>query len=101
MRRFRIDRRQLAAKGNITGRRTAQTGIAGYVRNEVERIFGEPARAGRAIGTQVAKDERLRVADPLVLDHVEINIQTIRAQDGGTPLQLLAVSKPRVSGIRL
>ena len=37
----------------------------------------------------IAKHERGHVADPLMFHHVQVNIETVRAQNGAASLQLL------------
>src|SRR5262249_58583235 len=40
------------------------------------------------------ENKRLRVADALMLHHIEVNIESIGPQNGDTPLQLLARAEP-------
>jgi hypothetical protein len=86
--------RELTAEWKIVASRSPEIRISRDVRNEVERVFGKPTGAELALRAFVAEYEVARIARPMVLDHVEIDVEPIGAQCRDTTLQLLPGAEP-------
>ena len=87
---FAVDRRQFPPERKVVRHRSAQIGIARHLGDKVGRVLGKSAVVGRTISARIAEHERCGVTDPLMLHHIQVNVEAIGAQDGDAALQLLA-----------
>src|ERR1022692_3263388 len=92
---FGINRSQLSSERKIVADRPTEGRVSRDLWNEIGRILREATHIRRSVRPQIAKDEWRCVADPLVLNHVQINVQSIGPQNGYATLQLLSASESR------
>ena len=99
--RLGVYRRQFAPERKIIARRSSEIGISRDVRNEIERVLRKSADTRFALGAFIAENEVPRIARPMVLDHIEIDVDAIGAQCRDTTLQLFPRAEPGRHGARL
>src|SRR5262249_19029428 len=79
----------------IVADRSAEIWIARYLRHKVQRVLGEASFIGCSVCAQVAKYEGPGIADAVMLDHVQIDVQAVGTQSRHATLELFALAETR------